>query len=195
VNFEKNTKERIVDFYRGWEKVKVFRNATNMDCHRNKAAAVRRATLPWVILFDSDNVLTRRYLDTLFAISVWDSHVVYCPSFAQPYFDYRAFEGEVFDRHNLGLRAINPTFLTALNTCNYFVHRDDYLAVWDGSVDPHTADSIYQNYRWLASGRRLLITPGLHYFHRVHDQSHYKQNVHKTGGFAREVEIKLRNLR
>jgi hypothetical protein len=82
-----------------------------------------------------------------------------------------------------------------LNTANYFVSRADYLAVWDATLNPYTADSIYQAYNWLRSGRKMLGVPGLHYFHRVHKESHYKLNVHKTGKLAKLLVDKLRSLR
>jgi hypothetical protein len=69
------------------------------------------------------------------------------------------------------------------------------LKVWDGSVDPVTADSIYFNYCWLAAGNKILITPKLQYLHRVHDQSHYVNNVNRTNGFDVMVEQKLKELR
>ncbi len=67
--------------------------------------------------------------------------------------------------------------------------------MWDGSVNPHTADTIYQNFNWLRAGKQLVIVKGLRYFHRVHDGSHFKLNRKKTGSFAAEVEQKLSMLK
>jgi len=192
-----------------------------MDCYRNKAQAVKLATHEWVILFDSDNIIYPAYLDALYALPQWNTSVAYCPDFAEPSFDYSMFAGvEVhagnisafmgkesnrvpFDRASVRRRGqprlilspLHSRFRTALNTCNYFVHREEYLEVWDGSVDPHTADSIYQNLNWLKSGRRLMIVKGLRYFHRVHQDSHYKNNWKKTGNFHKEVETQLMAMR
>lgn len=177
-------------------KVKLFRNAKNVDCYRNKKIAVELASNPWVILFDSDNIITSAYVDTLYGREAWDPRVSYAPEFAEPHFDYREFSGFIYDRRNIAQTiAERPKILTALNTANYFVNRNTYLRVWDGEVNPHTADSIYQNYNWLQWSNFFYVTPGLRYFHRVHDQSHYKLNVKKTGIFAKVVEAKLRALR
>lgn len=181
--------------YKHFPKVHIFKNQHNVDCYANKRAAVLRATNDWVILFDSDNILPVSYLDALFALKCWDADVLYCPEFAEPHFDYTAFSGLTVDRTNVAMLLGKPKFECALNTANYFVNRRSYLDVWDGSVDPHTADSIYQAYNWLKSGRRIFFVPGLRYFHRIHNGSHYKLNVHKTGNFAQQVESKLRQLR
>lgn len=186
---------RLHDFFDGVSKVKLFRNPANLDCYRNKAEAVRRCQGDWVILFDSDNVLQVGYLNTLFAIDPWDPDTVYCPDFAAPLFNYTAFSGLTITRKNLGQHLRRPHFQTALNTANYFFYRQTYLEVWDGTVEPHTADSIYQAYRLLAAGKKLAIVPGLRYFHRVHNGSHYKQNHHKTGQFAQRVEKLLTELK
>lgn len=229
--------DRLMHHFLDNPKVRLFRNTQNLDCYANKRQAVERATLDWVILFDSDNVLPVSYLDILYSLPKWEEDVAYCPDFAEPCFDYQHLVGNVFHRSNVAewisvsserasrLRKPNslpyprrsppartrfvplnprsrsvtsnrPSGLnTALNTCNYFIHRRGYLEVWDGSVDPHTADSIYQNFNWLKSGKKIVIVKGLRYFHRMHDDSHYKNNLHLTGGFAREVELKLKALR
>lgn len=186
--------EALRSHFQDKAKVRIFRNEKNLDCYGNKAAAVRRAFQDWVVLFDSDNVLYRAYVDILFALPEWDPNTVYCPVFAQPHFDYRAFAGVTVDRTNLQKYLYQPSFQTALNTANYFFYRQTYLDVWDANAVPHTADSIYMAYLLLAAGKRLAFVPGLQYFHRVHDESHYKLNHHKTGKFAQTVEVLLKGL-
>ncbi len=181
--------------YGNHPKVKLFRNPQNLDCYANKRMAVMRATKGWVILFDSDNILSSSYLDTLYAIPDWNPSTVYLPTWAKPHFDYRAFSGKTITRANVAQHMALRHFTTALNTANYFFHRAIYLAAWDSSVNPVTADSIYMALRLLQQGRRLAFVDGLHYFHRVHDGSHYKQNVKRTGGFARLVEDQLKLLK
>ena len=188
--------ERLLRHFRTNSKVKLFRNERNLDCYANKAKAVERATCDWVILFDSDNILPLAYLETLLnKIPIWCPNSAYLPVFASPHFDYRAFTGLIVTRQNVAQFMGQRGFTTALNTANYFFNRNEYLKVWDGSVNPHTADSIYQNYRWLKAGNTLVFVRDLTYFHRVHSQSHYKLNCRKTGTFAREIETKLRNMR
>lgn len=186
--------EQLKEFYKLQLQVKLFRNERNLDCYANKAKAVERATNKWVILFDSDNVISTSYVDNLLFLRPWVQRVAYLPVFAKPHFDYTKWTGQTISKQNVAIH-LNENLATALNTANYFFHRDEYLRVWDGTVNPHTADSIYQNYRWLEAGNLLYFVPGLHYFHRVHVDSHYKKNVHKTGNFAKVVEANLRNLK
>jgi len=208
--------ERLVQRFQG-TKVKVFRNSQNLDCYANKAEAVWRSQFDWVILFDSDNIIGKGYLDVLYALPKWEEGVIYCPDFAMPHFPYFLWSGVTIDRHNVSsfmgqpvLREVmtrkgkvkrmvldpaGSRFRCLLNTANYFVPRALYLKVWDDTVDPHTADSIYFAYLWLKSGGKLRVVPGLRYIHRIHPLSHYRLNCHKTGEFLSQVEQKLMNLR
>lgn len=184
-------KEQLKQF----PKVKLFRNEVNIDCYQNKRQTIGFSELEWGVVFDSDNVLGIDYLDTIFAIDKWDAKTVYCPIFAQPNFDYRAFAGLTVDQHTVGQHIERPMFLTALNTMNFFVNRQAYIDVWDGKIDPVTSDSIYFNYCWLKSGRKINFVDGLAYFHRVHPESHYKKNNHRTGAFAEGVVQLLKQLK
>lgn len=176
-------------------KVKLFRNSYNMDCYANKREALRNATNDWCILFDSDNVLGKDYIDKLYEQAVWDDNMAYLPSFAKPHFDYRAHEGLVYTKENVHRYMQHDKFRCALNTANYFVNRNTYLELWNEDVNPHTADSMYMNFRYLVAGKTLAIVPGLQYEHLVHEGSHYKNNCHKTGNIATDIENRLRNLR
>jgi len=177
------------------DKVQLYRNEHNLDCYGNKAKAVFCCKNQWVILFDSDNTLTRDYLNHLYAVRPWSERHAFLPTYAMPHFDYREFAGIVVTKSNVQHYVQNETFRTALNTANYFFQREYYLACWNKGVNPHTADSIYMNYRWLEAGHSLVFVAGLHYTHRVHDNSHYKLNEHKTGQFAKQVEAKLAALK
>lgn len=187
--------EKLKKFLGPYKKVKLYRNEKNQDCFRNKKIAVEHSSNEWVILFDSDNVLQQDYLDTIYNIPEWQKDCAYLPTFAMPHFDYREFDDCIFDRTNIAPHIGYRKLQTALNTCNYFINRNTYLAVWDGSVDPVTADSIWVNFNWLRLNKKLVFVKGLKYFHRVHDESHYKQNMRRTGGFMAEVITRLGRLR
>lgn len=191
---EKGLYERLELCCANWSKVVIYRNPANLDCYRNKAAALSHVSLQWSILLDSDNIIGLDYLDALYPLT-WDEDTFYLPEFAQPAFDYREFTGCVITKQNVARFMDRPNFQCMLNTANYFVPTFNYLKVFDPNTNPHTADTIYQAYNWLKSGGKLAIVKGLRYFHRIHAGSHYKQNVHKTGDFAKTVERKLRDLR
>lgn len=177
-------------------KIKLYRNIQNLQCYHNKMTAISHSSNPFCIVFDSDNVMDKSYIDRLFEIPEWDIDTVYCPTFAKVNFDYRAFSGITVDKSNVGKYLDEPMFLTALNTFNCFIHRDSYLEVFDGSIDPIVNDSIYFMYCWLNSGRKIHFTEGLEYIHTVHPQSHYQNNVARTDPqMAIDIYNKLKQLR
>lgn len=178
-------------------KVKLFRNERNIDCYRNKREAISKASNEWVIIFDSDNVISKAYIDRIENLYVagLNQNTLYQPSFAEPNFNFTSYEGLLIDKKNIGQFMHNGTFQTMLNAMNYFVNRDEYLKVWDASVDPVTSDSIFQNFNWINSGRNIYVVPELKYHHRVHSGSHYQNNVRRTPrGFHEEVVNKLKQL-
>lgn len=178
-------------------KVMLFRNHKNLDCYRNKREAISRASNEWVIILDSDNIITKDYIDRIENLYVagLNPETVYQPSFAKPHFNFTSHEGLLIDRHNVAKYMNDPTFGTMLNAMNYFVNRDEYLRVWDGSVDPVTSDSIFQNYNWFKAGNNMYVVPGLEYEHRVHNGSHYQNNVRRTPkGFHQDIENKLKAM-
>lgn len=176
-------------------KVRMERNGKNIDCYANKRRAVSMAKTEFVILFDSDNILKKDYIDKVYEYK-WKDDKIITPSFAKPHFDFTAFEGTVVSRENVAKYLEMPMFETMLNAANFFVNRDRYLLVWDDSVDPVTSDSIFFCYNWLKSGNDIFIAPGLHYEHRVHPGSHYKNNVSRTPvGFHQSILSKLKQLK
>lgn len=193
------TYEEIVIKFEHNPKVKVFRNERNLDCYRNKREAVSRAMNEWVILLDSDNVITPDYLDALptYWLDAYASKTIFQPSFAMPHFDFRRAEGKSIIKANVNaFLSDGPYFETMLNAMNFVVNRDEYLRVWDGLVDPVTSDSLYFNYKWLEAGNSIYVVPGMHYQHRVHDGSHYKNNVRRTPkGFHEDIINRLKAMR
>lgn len=176
-------------------KFRLFRNPRNVDCYRNKAAAVGYSRNPWVALWDCDNRFTSAYLDALEAVGELDPGTAYLPVFAEPDFDYREFSGLTVTRENVQQYVDQPMFLTALNTANYVVPRAAYLEVHNPNVDPVTADSIYVNLRWLLSGRALHFVTGMHYVHRIHPGSHFQLNhTPQLEAYKMKIEDQLRRL-
>lgn len=179
------------------KKVKLFRNEKNLGCYHNKKVAVELASNEWVILFDSDNILTKAYIDRVenLIIAGVNSKTLYQPSFAQPHFNFSKYAGLNITKSNAHTYASESTFTTMLNAMNYFVNRDEYLRVWEQREEPWTADSLLQNYNWLNSGNSIYVVPDLVYSHRVHDGSHYKEHHRKTGNLFNEIVGKLKSMR
>lgn len=179
-------------------KVKLFQNRTNLGCYRNKREAISKASNEYVIIFDSDNIITKDYIDKLYSVE-WSKNKILAPDRAGP-FDYRRFAGNEVTSKTVARFMTRPAFHACLNTMNYFVNRDEYLRIWDGSIEPWTADTIYQNYNWLRAGNSFYIVPGMEYYHRIdhegpEDKSHYRQHVRKTGYLMTVTIEKLKKMK
>jgi glycosyltransferase involved in cell wall biosynthesis len=180
-----------------WDKIEIFRNEKNLGCYRNKREAISKASNEFVIIFDSDNVITTEYIDRIFE-RPWSKDTIFAPDFAKPHFDYRGFSGQTITRANVKTFVEQKHFTALINTMNYFVNRDEYLRVWEDRSEPWTADTALQNYNWLKAGNKIHVLTGLQYEHRIEHtehKSHYQEHNRKTGKLFDEVIGKIRALR
>jgi glycosyltransferase involved in cell wall biosynthesis len=174
-------------------KVKIYYNDHNTGVYKNKYRSVEYAKNKWVIVFDSDNIITPKYIDALYNNLPWDEKTFYLPSFAQPHFDYRHLHG-TYTRENIASILNKPNADCMLNTMNFFCNRERYIQNWDITIEPITADSIYVNYLQLRSGGKLKVVPGLEYEHRVHKDSHFKHNQHRSPQMHKKIMEKLKRM-
>lgn len=165
--------EKLYQMLVPYKKVKMLRNMINLGVYGNKAAAVKAATSEYVILFDSDNVMTLNYLDVIYK-NDWHPEKILSPDFAKPVFDYTKFAGQTITSGNVSKFASQPLFDCLANTMNFFVNREHFLAVWTEKKDIKGADSIYFFYLWLLAGFSVYVTPELRYLHTVHNGSYYQ---------------------
>lgn len=171
--------EKLVKHFAGIEKVRVMRQAKNRGMSLNKRDAISYARNEWVIIFDSDNIITTQYLNSLKTNFSGIEDIIYCPTFAMPEFDYRKFSGQLFNSQNIVLSGIaaDAKFNMALNTCNYLIHRDSYLKTYSHNEQIIASDTIWFNYLWLKNGGKIYFVPGMHYFHRVHNGSGFLKDL------------------
>ncbi len=168
---------KLFEKFEGHRKVKVFRNAKNLGMSLNKRRAIELASNAWCILFDSDNVITPAYIDSLPEDFEEASFTIYCPSFAKPHFDYRELEGEVINILNVHKQIRKPSLGMLLNTCNYVVNRERYLATFRENKEMKGTDTKWFNYLHITSGGNFLVVPGMHYQHRVHKGSEFMKDA------------------
>lgn len=174
------------------QKIKVVRQAQNRGMSVNKRDAVFHSRNEWVILFDSDNIIGRDYLDALSGV-MWFSDIIYCPSFAKPQFDYRKYELLTFDKYHKPDLS-DPMLNCLFNTCNYVVSREKYLETWQENNQVGCADTIWFNYLWLKSGYKFHVVPNMHYHHRVHPGSGFLQDVDYNMKKAEEIKKLIMEL-
>jgi len=188
--------DKLVLHFMNHPKVHFVDNDTNVDCYANKKRAVENTNSEFLVLLDSDNVIDNSYIDAIYAISKWDENTFYTPSFAKPHFDFRKFEGLTLSKENISQFIGLPSIEVCLNAANYFVNRETYLRCFDESVNPVTSDTIFMASRLLEMGGKIHIVPNMHYEHRIHDGSHYKNNNRQTPkGFHQSVIDKLKNMK
>ena len=174
-------------------KVKLYRNLTNRDCYANKYVSISLSPTDYCIILDSDNQIDTLYLDKIFE-QEWAEDMILAPDWAKPTFNYTEYSDLIISKDNLKEYIDKPMFETCLNCMNYFVNKDSYCDVWDATIDPVTSDSLFQNYNWLMSGKCIHIVHELRYNHLVHNQSHYINNVQRTGDFREILIEKIRKL-
>lgn len=188
----------VVEMTKGFDKVRLYRNAKNLGCYFNKTEAVSKASNEWVCLLDSDNVFKKDYIDALCRYNTehgWQRDTILAPEYARPAFDYTHFSGQTITRQNVAKLAVQKRFDCLINTANYFVHRDEYLKVFDRKKEPWTADTMYQNRNWLIAGNKIHVLPGLQYDHLIHTQSHYQQFNKRTNGLDKKLEREFKLMR
>lgn len=175
--------------------VKLYQNETNLGVYHNKKRSIELATNDWCIVFDSDNVIDTDYIDKLYALQPWDKNTEYCPALAEPAFNYSSLAGPPITKENVNTLWKHNQFEAFLNTMNSFFNREEYLKVWDGSIEPISSDSIYMNYKWLAAGNAIQVVEGMKYYHRIHNGSHYVNNCAKSNVIHRDIEMKIKRLK
>lgn len=184
--------ERLKDYYSNNDKVNIYRNDSRKKVHGNKHEAIKQATHDWCILFDSDNTISKEYLDIIFALD-WDEKTAYQPSFAKPIFDYRSLVG-IYDKENTKHNVNLPFFECMLNTQNFFINRNNYLSTWENKEEINGADSIFFNYLWLKAGNKIYVVKDLEYEHLVHRGSFYESVAEDSLPKSLEIIEKIKSF-
>ena len=169
--------------------IDLLRNSHNVGAFKNKILALKHCQSAWAILLDTDNELSKAYIDKLYSLSHWSTGQIYCPDFAKPRFNFSEFVDIPLDQNLVKTilsdesciiadGATGPwprwrSLQTLLSTGNYFVPVREFCHSIEPfrDVEKLTACTIAAVYIWLCSGYSLKIVPGLEYVHRIHDKS------------------------
>jgi len=184
----------------GINKFSIHRNNKNLGMSRNKAMALSLAKNDWCILFDSDNILYKDYLDAFYSIIPNEGdepikNIIYCPDFAKPNFNYKSLSGHAFTATMVAHQiASNDALNMAMNTCNYIVNKSAYLKTYKYNPDHIASDTIWFNYNWMLNDGRFYFVPGMEYLHRVHKESGFLQNAVYNMQKAEEVKKLITQL-
>lgn len=163
-------------------KIKVCRQFENRGMSINKRDAIFNSKNEWVIIADSDNVFKKNYVDALLRVPKLAPHIIYCPSFAAPNFDYRKYQGNIYFKSSSFQLLLQETeFSCLMNTCNYVVNREAYIKCFEENKEMIASDTIWFNYLWLKAGNAFYVVPDMEYTHRVH----------KGSGFLEQIEYNM----
>lgn len=177
-----------------YPKIRLSRNDRRLGVYGNKHAAVKAAAHKWVIIFDSDNVMTPHYLDKLYDYE-FKEDTIFAPDFAKPAFNYKKFSGKTITRSNVAQYMTVQLFDCLLNTMNYFICRDTYLKVWKPKPNIIGADSIHYNKLWLSAGNKIHVVPGLQYEHGMHSGSYFMSVAKETAPLLEGINKELKAMR
>jgi GT2 family glycosyltransferase len=189
------TFHKIHEHFKGIKKVRLIRNNSNQGVYRNKYQSVVYSSNDWVIVFDSDNIIDKSYIDKLYEIPEWDAHTEYCPDKANPALDYTFISNTELTAKNINSFWRHKQFAAFINTFNSFFNKTQYLKVFDPDFEPISSDSIYMNFLWLKAGNKIKVVKGMEYYHRIHKGSHYVQNCEKSNVIHASIMEKLKQLR
>ncbi len=181
-------------------KLTIYQNATRLHVFANKLESVYQATSEWVLLCDSDNMMSAEYYERLASIGPWKSKTWHCASQARPAFDYRPLCG-TWNLADISRLVAIKGFWCFVNTGNQFVHRERFLEVFghlrgkrfdleqpdyfgaDDRTDEKwflaygAQDSFFLVKEWLLHGGVICCVDGLEYDHRIGcgDLSNYER--------------------
>jgi hypothetical protein len=160
-------------------KISIRRGEQNFGAYKSKIMAISHCKNEWAIILDSDNALSETYVDRLYHITAWNPKLIYCPTSANPYFNFKLFsdtEINLEKARELILNNPNPKlFRNFINDGNYFVNVQKYLDCVKDNQDicVQASDVAAFNYLWLKSGGSLYAVSNLSYYHRQHSGSYW----------------------
>lgn len=169
-------------------RVRLYKNEQRLGPFLNKLKCMQLARHDWICLVDSDNFVDIEYFHKIEAQKPLDPRTIYMPSFAEPHFDYRQFNGEVLTKTRLSEIYKTDRYARmemCLNHGNYVISKTavETLSQYEGeefAAVCSTCDVLYANYLLVKNNFILYIVPDLTYSHVVHENSVFLQESSKN---------------
>jgi glycosyltransferase involved in cell wall biosynthesis len=166
------------------DKIILFKNEKNIGCYHNKLHTLTKCNHDWVILLDSDNIINKEYIDTLFSIETWNNTLIYAPMWAKTFpgspsqsLNYSKFKNKFIEHTNYLNYFDDIVFKCLINTCNYFIPVKPYLQIMNKYTYQRevidSLDSAVLFTDWLCAKNKVLVVENLTYSHRLHRNSNY----------------------
>ena len=194
------------------EKLKLFKNNTQLGPFLNKISACLKASNEWIVLIDSDNFADEKYFQVAndyINNNILGKNVILAPCFAKPRFNYSHLSGFIYKKgtfisnKQLENQLINNSFTcseTLMNTGNYVINKYliDNLNLTNETENikkSSACDVIYFNTLLFEQlDLNLHVVPHLEYDHVVHDGSVYIQTHQQNLMFNSYVYNRYNNL-
>jgi glycosyltransferase involved in cell wall biosynthesis len=167
-------------------KIKLYKNQINLGCYHNKIETISKCTNEWAILLDSDNVIGKDYIDTLFNITEWEKNIIYHPCWAKTFpsepsvfLDFRCYNNTIITKTFYLNNFNNNNFQCLINNCNYFLPVNSFIKCMNQYKDIHkreemdVLDSAVLFTDWLLNNNNFIVVENLIYGHRLHPNSNY----------------------
>jgi glycosyltransferase involved in cell wall biosynthesis len=176
-------------------RVKIHRRDENRGALLTKLECVEKCSADWVLVLDCDNTAFKSYLDKLAAVERLEPGIIYCASWAYPYFPFDGLAGAPIDFSKASelLRngILKRTYL--LNDGNYLVNSKRYSEVVSliGHLSSDVVDVLVVNYLWLSKGGKLEVIPRTKYMHRVDPSSFWSQTAEASKKRLLEIYARM----
>jgi FkbM family methyltransferase len=158
-------------------KLRLYSNESQLGAFLNKQKAVSYARNAWVAVIDSDNLAPPSYFSAALR-ALGDPRVVHMPSRLLAYkssteFDHRKFIGRNITQENVAA-GFDGAVETLLQSGNFVCSKSMFMkatASYGLERQCNGLDALYKSCLLLRAGAILRVTPGMEYYHAVHDGS------------------------
>lgn len=166
-------------------KIKLYKNQINLGVYHNKIKTVTYCSNQWALLIDSDNIITKEFIDRIFEIETWCTNTIYAPSYAYTFpqgpsqlLNFESYAGtyitpEIYIQHAIS----NINFQCLINNCNYFIPTAEFIKSMPyndykrDTIDSMDGAVLFTD--WLCNKNTVFIVKNMQYKHRLHPQSTY----------------------
>ena len=180
-----NLKEIVGDI----DKIKIYRNKENLGVYLNKLKTVSYSNNEWGVLLDSDNIISKEYIDKIYEELPWDKNILYCPDnsitfpgIPSKYLNFTKYSNLIINNQNILKYIHQQLFRTFLNDGNYFINTKEFYKTMIKYFQNYRpfyfvscCDVIVANTDWLIdnNNHKIKIVKGMNYLHRLHKNSVY----------------------
>jgi glycosyltransferase involved in cell wall biosynthesis len=181
--------ESLLSLVDGKDKIKVYRNESNLGAFRNKYITVKNCTNEWVYLLDSDNHPFEETYDVIKTIP--DDRLDICFSPRQLFCkndssaDYENISDYTFNYDVIGIEETKDAIFKQtkwfdwfINSGNYVINREMYLNSLEQPFEDEStpllhADTAAAYYFWLKNNGEFYVVDELRHNHRLRSESYW----------------------